>query len=135
MKNDITNINDIELLVDSFYDKIRKDDLLADVFNTRIENRWPEHLEKMYRFWQTVLLEEHTYHGSPFVPHAQLPVSKEHFGQWLTLFNQTVDEHFEGERATKAKGQGERMAEMFQLKIEYYKNSLTATRVIRDRVI
>lgn len=126
MKNDITTINDIKLLVDSFYDKVRKDDLLADIFNTRIAD-WPHHLEKMYRFWQTVLLEEHTYHGSPFVPHANLPVSKEHFGQWLALFNQTVDEHFNGEKATKAKWQGERMAEMFQLKIAYYKKTVTAS--------
>ncbi|HET9054623.1 MAG TPA: group III truncated hemoglobin [Cyclobacteriaceae bacterium] len=127
MKTDITTLHDIKFLVDSFYDKVRKDDLLADIFNTRIEDRWPQHLEKMYRFWQTVLLEEHTYQGSPFVPHANLPVSKEHFGQWLRLFNQTVDEHFTGEKATKAKWQGERMAEMFQLKIAYYKNTLTAS--------
>lgn len=121
MKKDITNIEDIRLLVDNFYESVREDDLLRDIFNEKIGNRWPQHLEKMYRFWQTVLLEEHTYNGSPFVPHAKLPVEKKHFDRWLKLFFKTVDNHFSGEKAEKVKWQGERMAEMFLHKIEYYK--------------
>jgi hemoglobin len=127
MKHDIRNIDDVKLLVDTFYESVRNDAMLKDIFNDKIENRWPEHLEKMYRFWQTVLLDEHTYHGSPFVPHATLPVSKEHFEQWLVLFYHTVDELFEGEKADRAKWQGQRMAEMFNYKIEYYRNNPTTT--------
>jgi hemoglobin len=123
MKKDISNIEDIKLLVDSFYGKVRENEKLKDIFNTKIQDRWPEHLEKMYRFWQTVLLEEHTYYGSPFLPHAKLPVDKEHFDQWLNLFFATVDDHFSGEKAEQAKWQGQRMAEMFHSKIEYYKNN------------
>ncbi|MEO5601554.1 MAG: group III truncated hemoglobin [Cyclobacteriaceae bacterium] len=123
MKQDIHNMEDIKLLVESFYGRVRKDKLLKDIFNERIEDRWPAHLEKMYRFWQTVLLEEHTYYGSPFVPHAKLPVEVQHFEQWIKLFYETVDELFAGEKATKAKWQGERMARMFHSKIEYYKNN------------
>jgi hemoglobin len=123
MKRDIEGVEDIKLLVDNFYGRIRKDDLLKDIFNEKIQDRWPEHLEKMYRFWQTILLEEHTYHGSPFPPHAKLPVAQEHFEQWVSIFYETVDELFSGEKATRAKWQGERMAEMFHSKIEYYKNN------------
>ncbi|MCB9364929.1 MAG: group III truncated hemoglobin [Flavobacteriales bacterium] len=123
MKKEIEDIEDIKKLVDNFYGKIREDELLADIFNNIIKNRWPEHLEKMYRFWQTVLLEEHTYNGSPFLPHAQLPVNKEHFEQWLKLFNATVDEYFVGELAERAKWQGDRMALMFNMKIEHYRNN------------
>ncbi len=123
MKKDIENINDIKLLVDTFYGFIREDEMLAGIFNSKIEDRWPEHLERMYTFWQTVLLDEHTYYGSPFLPHAKLPISKEHFMHWISLFNKTIDELFLGETATKAKWQAERMAEMFHSKIEYYKNN------------
>lgn len=123
MKNDITDIQDIRLLVDTFYRKVREDGLLADIFNNKIEDRWPEHLEKMYRFWQTVLLDVHTYYGSPFLPHHKLPVAAEHFERWLQLFGSTVDDLFEGEKAERAKWQGQRMAEMFHTKIEYYKNN------------
>lgn len=121
--SDITTLDDIKLMVDTFYGKVREDDKLATIFNDKIQDRWPQHLEKMYRFWQTVLLEEHTYFGSPFVPHAKLPVEIEHFERWLQLFYETVDYLFEGEKAERAKWQGTRMAEMFQVKIEYYKNN------------
>lgn len=122
-KKDIQTLKDITLLVDTFYGRIREDDLLKDIFNNVIEDRWPQHLEKMCRFWQTVLLEEKTYQGNPFFPHAKLPVAKEHFDKWLDLFFTTVDELFMGEKADRAKWQGERMAEMFYSKIEYYKHN------------
>ena len=120
---DIINLDDVKLVVDCFYDKVRNDEQLKDVFNKVIQDRWPQHLEKMYRFWQTVLLDEHTYHGSPFLAHAKLPVGIEHFNKWLKLFNETVDENFAGEKAERMKWQGQRMAEMFHSKIEYYKNN------------
>ncbi len=123
MKKNILNIDDIKLLVDSFYAKVQKDELLAGVFNDRIRDKWPQHLEKMYTFWQTVLLNEQTYFGSPFPPHAKLPVEKEHFDRWILLFSKTIDEHFEGEKAEEAKWRAGKMAEMFQYKIHYIKNN------------
>ena len=122
MKKDITSLEDIKLMVSTFYGKIRQDDLLKDIFNEKIQDLWPEHLEKMYRFWQTVLLDEHTYNGAPFPPHAQLIVEKEHFDRWISLFFSTIEENFEGENAEKAKLQGERMALIFHAKITYFKN-------------
>lgn len=122
-KKEITTLSDVKILVDNFYDKVKIDPLLGPIFNGVIRDHWPEHLEKLYRFWQTVLLEEHTYHGSPFVPHAQLPVTKEHFDRWINLFHHTVDEYFIGEKANDAKWRAEKMAEMFRYKIEYYKNN------------
>ena len=118
-RNDILDLEDIKLLVNRFYEKVREDSLLAQIFNERIAERWPEHLEKMYRFWQTVLLDDHTYFGAPFPPHADLPVQHLHFDKWLELFHQTVNESFTGEKAEEAKWRGSRMAETFELKIEY----------------
>ena len=122
MAKEILNIADIRLLVDSFYSKVRKDELLATIFDEVIQDRWPVHLEKMYRFWQTVLLGEHTYYGAPFPPHAKLPVDKNHFNRWIELFYQTVDEHFHGDKSTEAKWRASKMAEMFQYKIERFRN-------------
>lgn len=123
MPSEILDINDIKNLVDTFYGKIRKDDLLGQIFNDRIQDRWPEHLEKMYRFWQTILLEEHTYNGSPFAPHANLLVGKEHFSKWIEIFHHTIDELFEGKKADEAKWRAGKMAEMFHFKIQYYQNN------------
>jgi hemoglobin len=126
MKKDIQHLDDVRQLVDTFYGTIKQDNLLAAIFDDKIGGRWPEHLEKMYRFWQTVLLEEHTYYGSPFPPHAGLPVEREHFTRWLQIFRDTVDSLFRGEKAEKAKWQGERMAEMFHAKIQHFKTHTTS---------
>jgi len=123
MEKDITTLDDVKIVVDTFYAKIQKDDLLKDIFNNVIRDNWHEHLEKMYRFWQTVLLKEHTYYGSPFPPHAKLPVDAEHFQRWIKLFYETLDELFAGERTEEAKWRAEKMAQMFQYKIEYYRNN------------
>src|SRR5690606_22213868 len=112
-KTPILTLDDIRLLVDTFYGKVRTDELLKDIFDGVIQDRWPEHLEKMYRFWQTILLEERTYSGSPFPPHAHLPVTKEHFDRWLQLFYSTLDELFTGEVATEARWRAQKMADMF----------------------
>jgi hemoglobin len=122
-KKDILELEDVILLVDTFYGKVREDELIGAIFNDRIQDRWPRHLAKMYTFWQTVLLGEHTYFGSPFPPHAQLPVEKEHFDRWLELFSQTLDELFTGEVAKEAMWRANKMAEMFQYKIGHYRQN------------
>jgi len=122
VKEDILQLADVQLLVDTFYDRVRENELLAPIFNERIQDRWPEHLDKMYRFWQTILLSEYTYQGAPFVPHAKLPVDHQHFETWMALFTETVDELFEGEKAKEAKWRAGKMAEMFEYKINYLRN-------------
>jgi len=115
----ILTLEDVKLLVDTFYDKVREDQLLSPIFNEKIQDRWPEHLSKMYTFWQTILLGEHTYFGSPFLPHAKLPVAHEHFSRWLALFGETIDTLFTGQKAEEAKWRAGKMAEMFEFKINY----------------
>lgn len=120
---DIQDIEDIKLLVNTFYSKIREDDMLGIIFNQNIQDRWPIHLEKMYRFWQTILLDEYTYDGRPFPPHAHLPISKIHFDQWLSLFEQTVQSLFQGEKANEAIWRAQKMAVMFESKLDYLRNN------------
>lgn len=122
---DIETLEDIENLVNTFYGFVRTDKLLGPVFDQRIEDRWPLHLEKMVRFWETVLLEKKTYFGAPFPPHATLPISADHFERWLLLFYKAVNELFKGEIADEAKWRADKMAIMFQNKLNYYKNSKT----------
>lgn len=119
---DISNIEDIKLLVNTFYEKVQNDDLIGPIFNEKMIGRWPEHLEKMYRFWQTILLEEHTYSGSPFPPHKQLPVNQSHFDRWMNIFTATIDSLFVGKLAEEAKVRAANMAYMFNYKIEYFRN-------------
>ncbi|MEO7977971.1 group III truncated hemoglobin [Flavobacterium sp.] len=119
---DISNIEDIKLVVNTFYEKVQNDDLIGPIFNEKMTGRWPEHLEKMYRFWQTILLEEHTYSGTPFPPHKHLPVNQTHFDRWMEIFTTTVDSLFTGKLAEEAKVRAANMAHMFNYKIEYFRN-------------
>lgn len=110
---DIRTPEHIRQLVDTFYDQVRVDPLLGGIFNGVIGDRWPEHLAKMYRFWGTVLVNEGSYTGAPFRPHATMPLEQKHFDRWLELFHGTVDTLFAGPVANLAHLNAVRMAEMF----------------------
>lgn len=116
MTKDIRDRKDIQFLVDHFYDKVRKDNLLAPVFALRITD-WSPHLETMYRFWNAALFGVKEYMGNPFARHALLPIDGPHFEQWIKLFYETVDEHFAGAIADKAKTKAMIMAHTFYKRI------------------
>src|SRR5690554_1897961 len=118
---EISSLDEIKLLVDTFYGKVRNDDLIGPIFDEVIQDRWPVHLRKMYSFWQTVLLGKHTYEGAPFPPHVKLPINETHFQRWIGIFNHTVDELFYGEIAEEAKWRADKMAKMFTHKLDYYR--------------
>lgn len=116
---DIKDIADIKKMVNVFYGKVRKDDLIGPIFNNAIQEHWNEHLEKLYLFWQSRLFGDPVYDGFPFPPHAQLPINKEHFDRWLSLFVETVDGLFVGSIANEAKSRAYKIADVFQEKLDY----------------
>lgn len=78
---------DIELLVNSFYAKIRVDELLGPIFNSHIsENAWPEHLKNLADFWETNIFGVPRFKGSPTQKHINVDknlnytISQVHFG-------------------------------------------------------
>ncbi len=120
---DINTLADIKRLVDTFYAKVKDDPLIGPIFKERIQDRWPEHLDKMYRFWQGILLGEQTYNGRPFPPHAQLSIDLEHFERWLALFRATVDELYAGPVADEAKFRANSIANVFYNKLRYFRDN------------
>lgn len=115
---DISTDDDIKLLVDSFYQKVNTDELLSPIFNGLAQVNWSEHLPTMYNFWGSLLLHNNTYRGQPWPKHAVLPVNTAHFSRWLTLFKQTVDEHFAGPKALEAKNTAASIADTFQNRMQ-----------------
>jgi len=99
-KPDILTEEDIKTLVHRFYAKVRKDKLLAPVFNAVIKDNWDEHLARMCDFWGTLLLYTRKYMADPMVKHMPLPIEPEHFERWLLLFGQTVDTDFSNAEAS-----------------------------------
>lgn len=119
IKQDIQTEEDVELMVNSFYDKVNKDELLSYVFNDFSKVNWKAHLPKMYRFWNTLIFGKQSYKGSPFDSHISLPVNKTHFDRWIQLFDINIDEHFKGEVADNTKLRAKSIAYVFQSKLEY----------------
>jgi hemoglobin len=114
MKSDINSRADIEKIVDQFYGRVQTDALLSPVFS-HID--LPKHLPTMYDFWASMMLGEQTYRGNPFQKHVGLPLSREHFSQWLALFTTTVDENFTGKQAEEIKLRAKSIADVFQHKL------------------
>lgn len=111
---EIETEQDIELLVHSFYDKVRADKILFPVFDEIIQDNWPAHLEKMVRFWSTLLLYTRNYDGDPLTKHIPLPLTYVHFERWLGLFGETVDAHYIGIIAENAKKRANSIAKIMK---------------------
>lgn len=113
----IDSREDVSLLVHSFYAKIRKDELLGPIFNGNIpDDHWPAHLEKLTDFWESNLFGIFKFKGNPPAAHQRMDaneghtISQVHFGKWLQLWFETIDELFYGERAERAKDAARRMS-------------------------
>jgi len=126
-KTPIQNRKDIELLVDEFYKKVRKDDIIGYIFNEVADINWDKHMPVMYSFWESVLLDVMSYRGNPMTPHIELSkktdLTQEHFTRWKQLFFETLDEHFDGEKVEEAKRRADTMEALMLHKIEQSKNS------------
>jgi hemoglobin len=107
MKKDIHNRNDIIRLVDTFYEKIKTDQVIGFLFNEVAQINWENHLPKMYDFWENVLFFTGNFDGNPMQKHKELHnkylLSHAHFDHWNEVFRITVDELFVGEKAEEIK--------------------------------
>lgn len=57
---DLENRDDVTFVVNTFYDLVRKDELLGPIFNKVITD-WPSHLHKITLFWDQVLFDTRLY--------------------------------------------------------------------------
>ncbi|MFZ7116447.1 MAG: group III truncated hemoglobin [Bacteroidota bacterium] len=121
MKKDITGRADIELAIRSFYDKVVADDTIGFIFNDIAKVNWEKHLPVMYDFWENVLFFTGKYSGDPMNVHKHLnniiELNMQHFARWTLLFNQTIDELFQGENAERAKQRALSIATIMQVKL------------------
>lgn len=118
MKPDITTSEEIKRLVDLFYKKVMKDDMLNIFF---VKTNWEKHLPKMYTFWSNVIFYTGGYNGNPLTAHKKLhekkSLNKTLFNRWEKIFIETVDELFEGKNANLAKQRAGSIALIMQTKI------------------
>lgn len=121
-RKDIKTRDDVYILVTSFYAKVRKDKLLGPFFNKKIKD-WDEHLERLTNFWESSLFLKTKCYGDPLESHVKVDkennnsITELHFGVWLNLWHQTIEELFEGDYADNAKRRARKMGTFLYLKI------------------
>jgi hemoglobin len=122
MKPDILQRSDIEMLINSFYKKVRKDDVLAIIFNDVVRLDWEHHIPVIIDFWDTVLLDADLYHNNAMTPHFAInkifPLQQQHFDRWLQLFFETLDESFEGPTTMLAKTRAKGVAGIMKINMD-----------------
>jgi hemoglobin len=121
MKSDIESRKDVEHLINSFYEKIKKDDVIGFIFNDVAKVNWEKHLPVMYDFWESIIFSTNKYEGNPMLLHKNLnkliPFTKQYFERWLQIFTATLDELFEGKKANLAKERAISIAGIMEVKI------------------
>ena len=126
-KKDIQNREDVFLLVSEFYKKVRIDSVLGPFFNTVISD-WDVHIQRLTTFWESSLFLKTRYTGNPLQAHIKVDkdnnnsITELHFGLWLNLWYQTIDELFEGDYAENAKRRARKMGTFLYLNIFQSRN-------------
>ncbi len=119
---DIATREDVELLVRKFYEKIRKSETLGYIFDDIMKVDWEHHIPILVDFWETILLDTSSYTrnamGEHFKINQKIKLEPIHFTNWLSLFDATVDENFEGKKAELAKKRAHSIAQIMQLKMQ-----------------
>ncbi len=115
-KKDIETRADIEQLMRTFYDTLLKDPLMSPHFANTDFNH---HMPRIVSFWAFILLDEPMQVGNVFDAHRHLDIDDRHFDRWISTFCSTVDAHFEGKLADKAKYNAEVIGHTFQSKMRF----------------
>ncbi len=117
MKKDIQSRTDIDRLMNQFYARATRDQIIGYIFSDVAKLDLEHHLPVIGDFWETLLFGTGNYqrHGrNPLQIHGELslktPLHAEHFRRWLDIFRETIDESFSGERAEFAKTRAEAIA-------------------------
>jgi len=121
---DISSREDVILLVNAFYSKVKKDPTIGYIFNDVMHVDWDTHLNRMYDFWGSILLGEMKYKGTIMAKHFEVneqePLLEKHFKAWVTLWEETVNSHFIGSNANEALRRAKLMAELLKFKMANY---------------
>ncbi len=104
---DMDSPANVERFVDLFYQRMLADEELAPIFLDVAAVDLDVHLPHIKDYWRKLLLGETAYRRHTMNIHRQLhgkrALTHADFERWLSLFTRTVDEHFAGERAERAK--------------------------------
>ena len=123
VKKDIESRGDLEKMLETFYKKVFKDDLISHFFIEVVPLNLDTHIPVITDFWESVLLDGRGYRKNVMEIHLNISekskINKEHLDRWVKIFSETVDDLFEGAKASLAKQRAASIATMMNIKIDY----------------
>lgn len=118
--------SDIKVLVDTFYEKVKDNELIGFIFEDVAKIDWNIHLPRMYDFWGNIAFGLGKYKGNPMQKHIEMSyittMSHDQFDAWLQVWMETIDELFVGEKAEELKSSATNIAALMLYKITQHQS-------------
>jgi hemoglobin len=118
---DIETRKDIDLLIRHFYEKLLVDDQVGFIFTDVAKIDLESHLPVLSDFWETTIFHKVVYKGNVLKIHQDLnmkvQLTNSHFERWLTLFNESVDDLYNGNTADQFKIKALSIATVMRIKL------------------
>lgn len=118
---DIETRSDVEILMTRFYSKALADELIGFFFTEVAPLNMETHMPLIVDFWETIVFGKAAYKGNVLQVHQHIhqlsAFREEHFARWVSLFQQTVNELFDGNHAELVKQRAESIATVMKIKL------------------
>ncbi len=130
MQNKYTEITPNNLIdfLTVFYGKIRKHDILGNIFEIHIgtnENEWKEHIIHISTFWSSIILKTRNFQGTPMQVHQSMPeLRAEHFPMWLEIFHSTALEKYTENMAQVFIEYSQRIGQSLSMGVEIHRQKM-----------
>jgi hemoglobin len=122
-KKDISSREDLVQMLQAFYTKAFQDELIGRFFIEVVPLNLATHIPVIADFWEAVVFNKHGYRKNVMEVHQHIHqlsnIKKEHLERWVKLFTETVDEMFEGEKATLMKHRAGSIATLMDIKLNH----------------
>lgn len=121
VKRDIKSREDIESILNAFYKKVFKDDLIGYFFTEVVSLDLKTHIPVITDFWESVIFNTYNYRKNVMEIHQHIDslskIRKEHLDRWVKVFTETADENFEGAKVTLMKQRAKSVATLMEIKL------------------
>jgi hemoglobin len=120
---DIESREDLLSLLRAFYEKAFKDELIGRFFTEVVPLDLDTHIPVIADFWEAIVFNTHGYYKNVMEVHQHIhnlsAIKKEHLDRWVQLFTETVEEYFEGDKATLMKQRAKSVATLMDIKLNH----------------
>jgi hemoglobin len=121
--NDIQTQKDLYFLVNEFYKKLLNDHHINYIFTDVVKIKIEEHLPILVTFWSQMILGTGGYTNNLTDIHLKVDqleqLTPKLFDIWISHFNVTIEENFQGKNANEIKFQAKNLSTILQIKIAH----------------